>query len=147
MNWFPPAEVSLKRCHIKKLIYEILEEQSCSSPSVDGIYKYPSSLLPLHSEQDAGVKSIDQIGSSGETCHDHSSNCNDLIVSAASPATVLQGRKDSELEIFDCYEVGILGGSLGNYTHGQRNAMSPIEVTFCFFITNKLKCDVRSICQ
>ncbi|MBA0842659.1 hypothetical protein Goarm_002469, partial [Gossypium armourianum] len=109
------------------LIYEILEEQSCSSPSVDGIYKYSSSLLPLHSEQDSGVKSIDQIGSSAETCHDHSSNSNDLILSAASPTTVLEGRKDSELEIFDCYEVGILGGSLGNYTHGQRNAMSPIE--------------------
>ncbi|TYH77963.1 hypothetical protein ES332_D04G192100v1 [Gossypium tomentosum] len=127
MNWFPPAEASLKRCHIKRLIYEILEEQSCSSPSVDGIYKYSSSLLPLHSEQDSGVKSIDQIGSSAETCHDHSSNSNDLILSAASPTTVLEGRKDSELEIFDCYEVGILGGSLVNYTHGQRNAMSPIE--------------------
>ncbi|KAA3463559.1 putative ubiquitin-like-specific protease 2A [Gossypium australe] len=126
VNWFPPAEASLKRCHIKKLIYEILEEQSCSSPSVDGIYKY-SSLLPLHSEQDSGVKSIDQIGSSAETCNDHSSNSNGLILSAASPTTVLEGRKDSELEIFDCYEVGILGGSLGNYTHDQRNAMSPIE--------------------
>ncbi|KAH1040315.1 hypothetical protein J1N35_042058 [Gossypium stocksii] len=127
VNWFPPAEASLKRCHIKKLIYEILEEQSCSSPSVDGIYKYSSSLLPHHSEQDSGVKSIDQIGSSAETCHDHSSSSNDLILSAASPTTVLEGRKDSELEIFDRYEVGILGGSLGNYTHGQRNAMSPIE--------------------
>ncbi|KAG8500399.1 hypothetical protein CXB51_004270 [Gossypium anomalum] len=127
VNWFPPAEASLKRCHIKKLIYEILEEQSCSSPSVEGIYKYSSSLLPLHSEQDSGVKSVYQIGSSAETCHDHSSNSNGLILSAASPTTVLEGRKDSELEIFDCYEVGILGGSLGNYTHGQRNAMSPIE--------------------
>ncbi|XP_022725960.1 probable ubiquitin-like-specific protease 2A [Durio zibethinus] len=151
MNWFPPAEASLKRSHIKKLIYEILEEQSHSSTSADCIYKYSSSLLPDRSEQETGVQSIEQIGSSSETCHDHSSNSNimegsnknsnimegsnNFAFSAASHTTVLQGLKASVLEIFDCYEVGICGGLLshGNSqqinTLSQRNAMSPIEET------------------
>ena len=151
MNWFPPAEASLKRSCIKELIYEISEEQSRSSTAVDIIYKHPSSLLPGRSEQETGVQFIEQIGSSTETCHGHSSNSNvkqgskNFTLSAASPPTVLQGLKDSKLENFECYEVGICGGLLshGNYQQinplSKRNAMSPIEVTFCFFITNKLK--------
>ncbi|KAH1098842.1 hypothetical protein J1N35_015763 [Gossypium stocksii] len=34
MHWFPPAEASLKRFHIKKLICEIFEERSCYSTSL-----------------------------------------------------------------------------------------------------------------
>ncbi|XP_039019621.1 probable ubiquitin-like-specific protease 2A isoform X2 [Hibiscus syriacus] len=121
-NWFPPAVASLKRGRIKKLIYEILEEQSCCPPSADSIYKYSSSLLPFHSEQEPGVQAIDQIGNSAETCHNHS-DVNDFALSDASPTSSLQGRKDSG-EISDCYEVGICRRF---NTHGQRNAMSPIE--------------------
>ncbi|XWS68225.1 hypothetical protein CRYUN_Cryun04dG0072600 [Craigia yunnanensis] len=139
MNWFPPAEASLKRSHIKKLIHEIQEEQSHSSTSAYSIYKYSSSLLPDRSGQETGVQSIEQISSSAETCHDHSSNSNvkqgsnNFALSAASPTTVPQDRKDSRLETFDCYEVGICGELLshGNYRQvnalHQRNAMSPIE--------------------
>ncbi|XVF44852.1 hypothetical protein PTKIN_Ptkin02bG0157100 [Pterospermum kingtungense] len=131
MNWFQPAEASLKRSHIKKLIYGILEEQSHSSTSADGIYKCSSSLL-LRSEQETGVQSIEQIGSLVETCRDHSSNSNvkprsnNLALSAASPTTVLQCRKDSILEIYDCYEV-FHGNYRENNTLHQRNVMSPIE--------------------
>ncbi|XP_038992413.1 probable ubiquitin-like-specific protease 2A [Hibiscus syriacus] len=121
-NWFPPAEASLKRGRIKKLIYKILEEQSHCPLSADSIYKYSSSLLPFHSEQEPGVQAIDQIGNSAETCYDHS-DVNDFALYAASPTTSLQGRKDSG-EISDCYEVG---NCRGFNTHGQRNAMSPIE--------------------
>ncbi|GMJ03471.1 Arabidopsis SUMO protease 1, SUMO PROTEASE RELATED TO FERTILITY1 [Hibiscus trionum] len=119
VNWFPPAEASLKRGRIKMLIYEILEEQSCFPPSADSIDECSSSPLPFHSEQETGVQAIDQIGNSAETCHDHS-DVNNFALSASAPTKVLQGRKDSG-KIFDCYEVG------GFNTHGQRNAMTPIE--------------------
>ncbi|KAL4352969.1 hypothetical protein GQ457_06G003230 [Hibiscus cannabinus] len=119
VNWFPPAEASLKRGRIKMLIYEILEERSCFPPSADSIYEHSSSLLPFHSEQETGVQAIDQIGNSAETCHYHS-DVNNFPLSASSPTKLLQGRKDLG-EIFYCYEVG------GLNKHGQRNAMSPIE--------------------
>ncbi|XVE49475.1 hypothetical protein DITRI_Ditri01bG0085200 [Diplodiscus trichospermus] len=139
MNWFPPAEASSKRSYIKKLIYEIMEEQLQGSVSTDSIHKYSSFLLQERSEQETGVQPIEQIGSSAEPCDDHSSNSNvkqgpnDFALSAASPTTVLQLCKDSGLENFDCYELGTGGGLLshGNYqqinTLRQRNSMSPIE--------------------
>ncbi|XP_022744686.1 probable ubiquitin-like-specific protease 2A isoform X2 [Durio zibethinus] len=137
MNWFPPAEASLKRSRIRELIYEILEEQSPSSTSVDIIYKRPSSLLPGRSEQETGVQFNEQIGSSTKTCLRHSSNSSvkqgsSKFALSASPPTVLQGRKDSGLEMLECYEVGFCGGLLsqGNYHQinalSKRNAMSPI---------------------
>lgn len=143
VNWFPPAVASLKRFLIKELIYEILEEQCCSFTSVDIINKHPSSHLPGRSEQETGVQFIEQIGSSTETCHGHSSNSNVKQGSnnfALSPPIVLHGLKDSRLETSECYEVGICEGlsSHGNYlqhiyTLCKTNTMSPIEVTFCFF--------------
>ncbi|XVE93620.1 hypothetical protein REPUB_Repub01dG0209700 [Reevesia pubescens] len=139
MYWFTPAEASLKRSHIKELIYEILQEQSFHSTSADSIYKYPSSVLPGQSEQETEVQFIEQIGSSEKTCHGHSSNSNvkqgsnNFGLSPASPPIVLQGRKDSGLESFKFNEVGICGISFshGNYqqinTLSKRNTMSPIE--------------------
>lgn len=123
----------MKRSHIKKLIYEILEEQSHSSIPAE------SSIL-LRSEQETGVQSIEQISGLVETCHNHSSNTNvkqgsnHFALSAASPTTVLQSRKYSILETYDCYEVGICGGLLSRQinTLDQRNTMSPIEVTLLF---------------
>ncbi|GMI74651.1 hypothetical protein HRI_001134200 [Hibiscus trionum] len=132
-HWFPPDEASLKRFHIKKLIYEILEEQSRSSASGDGFYNDPSSLVHGRSEQETAA----QIGNSAETCHGCSSNStvkhgpNSFL---ASPPIVRKVRKDSGLGSFKCYEVET-GGLLshGNYqqidTLGKRNAMSPIEET------------------
>ncbi|KAK8529781.1 hypothetical protein V6N12_060551 [Hibiscus sabdariffa] len=132
-HWFPPDEASLKRSHIKKLIYEILEEQSRSSASGNGIYNDPSSLIPGQSEQETAA----QISNSAETCHGYSSNStvkhgpNSFL---ASPPIVQRGHKDSGLGSFKFYvETG--GGLLshGNYhqidTLGKRNSMSPIEET------------------
>ncbi|KAL4362506.1 hypothetical protein GQ457_04G003530 [Hibiscus cannabinus] len=132
-HWFPPVEASLKRSHIKKLIYEILEEQSRSSASGNGIYNDPSSLIPGQSEQETAA----QIGNSAETCHGYSSNStvkhgpNSFL---ASPPIVQKGHKDSGLGSFKFYvETG--GGlfSHGNYqqidTLGKRSSMSPIEET------------------
>ncbi|TYH85228.1 hypothetical protein ES332_D02G250900v1 [Gossypium tomentosum] len=125
MHWFPPAEASLKRFHIKKLICEIFDEQSC----------YSTSLLPVRSEQETGV----QIGSSAKTCYGYSSNStvnqgpNNFALPAASPPIVLRSHKELGLEGFKFYGVDMHGGSLshGNYqqinTVGKRNAMSPIE--------------------
>ncbi|XP_040945078.1 probable ubiquitin-like-specific protease 2A isoform X1 [Gossypium hirsutum] len=125
MHWFPPAEASLKRFHIKKLICEIFDEQSCFS----------TSLLPVRSEQETGV----QIGSSAKTCYGYSSNStvnqgpNNFALPAASPPIVLRSHKELGLEGFKFYGVDMHGGSLshGNYqqinTVGKRNAMSPIE--------------------
>ncbi|MBA0649281.1 hypothetical protein Goklo_016856 [Gossypium klotzschianum] len=125
MHWFPPAEASLKRFHIKKLICEIFDEQSC----------YSTSLLPVRSEQETGV----QIGSSAKKCYGYSSNStvnqgpNNFALPAASPPIVLRSHKELGLEGFKFYGVDMHGGSLshGNYQQinavGKRNAMSPIE--------------------
>ncbi|PPD68119.1 hypothetical protein GOBAR_DD35005 [Gossypium barbadense] len=137
MHWFPPAEASLKRFHIKKLICEIFDEQSC----------YSTSLLPVRSEQETGV----QIGSSAKTCYGYSSNStvnqgpNNFALPAASPPIVLRSHKELGLEGFKFYGVDMHGGSLshGNYqqinTVGKRNAMSPIEVTFISLLPTSLK--------
>ncbi|KAK8616253.1 hypothetical protein V6N13_017811 [Hibiscus sabdariffa] len=132
-HWFPPVAASLKRSHIKKLIYEILEEQSRSSASGNGIYNDSSSLIPGQSEQETAA----QIGNSAETCHGYSLNStvkhgpNSFL---ASPPIVQKGHKDSGLGSFKFYvETG--GGlfSHGNYqqidTLGKRSSMSPIEET------------------
>ncbi|KAK6253321.1 hypothetical protein QUC31_015041 [Theobroma cacao] len=139
MKWFPPADASSKRSHIQKLIYEILDEQSCSSTSADSIFKCASSLLPSGRKQETGVQFFEQIGSSRKTCHGHGHSLNSDIkqgsenFSFSAASLPIQGCKDSGLEILECYEVGISGGLLshGNYqqinTLSQRNAMSPIE--------------------
>ncbi|KAB2042659.1 hypothetical protein ES319_D02G231200v1 [Gossypium barbadense] len=141
MHWFPPAEASLKRFHIKKLICEIFDEQSC----------YSTSLLPVRSEQETGV----QIGSSAKTCYGYSSNStvnqgpNNFALPAASPPIVLRSHKELGLEGFKFYGVDMHGGSLshGNYqqinTVGKRNAMSPIEVTFISLLPTSLKHEVK----
>ncbi|XP_021290650.1 probable ubiquitin-like-specific protease 2A isoform X3 [Herrania umbratica] len=139
MRWFPPADASLKRSHIQKLIYEILEEQSCSSTSADSIFKCASSLLASGRKQETGVQFFKQIGRSRKTCHGHGHSLNSDIkqesenFSFSAASLPIQGCEDSGLEILECYEVGISGGLLshGNYqqinTLNRRNAMSPIE--------------------
>ncbi|TYI94867.1 hypothetical protein E1A91_D02G235800v1 [Gossypium mustelinum] len=141
MHWFPPAEASLKRFHIKKLICKIFDEQSC----------YSTSLLPVRSEQETGV----QIGSSAKTCYGYSSNStvnqgpNNFALPAASPPIVLRSHKELGLEGFKFNGVDMHGGSLshGNYqqinTVGKRNAMSPIEVTFISLLPTSLKHEVK----
>lgn len=141
MHWFPPAEASLKRSHIKRLIYEIFEEQSC----------YSTSLLPVRSEQETGA----QIGFSAKTCYGYSSNStvnqgpNSFALPAASPPIVLRSHKELGFEGFKFYRVDMHGGSLshGNYqqidTLGKRNAMSPIEVTFISLLPTSLKHEIK----
>ncbi|KAB2091466.1 hypothetical protein ES319_A03G192900v1 [Gossypium barbadense] len=130
MHWFPPAEASLKRFHIKKLICEIFDEQSC----------YSTSLLPVRSEQDTGV----QIGSSTKTCYGYYSNStvnqgpNNFALSAASPPIVLRSHKELGLEGFKFYGVDMHGGSLshGNYqlinTLGNRRDQRRNSCRFAF---------------
>ncbi|XP_040957807.1 probable ubiquitin-like-specific protease 2B isoform X3 [Gossypium hirsutum] len=141
MHWFPPAEASLKRFHIKKLICEIFDEQSC----------YSTSLLPVRSEQDTGV----QICSSTKTCYGYYSNStvnqgpNNFALSAASPPIVLRSHKELGLEGFKFYGVDVHGGSLshGNYqqinTLGKRIAMPPIEATFISLLPTSLKHEIK----
>ncbi|XP_040957808.1 probable ubiquitin-like-specific protease 2B isoform X4 [Gossypium hirsutum] len=50
MHWFPPAEASLKRFHIKKLICEIFDEQSCYSTSLLPVRTSPPIVLRSHKE-------------------------------------------------------------------------------------------------
>ncbi|OMO63498.1 Peptidase C48, SUMO/Sentrin/Ubl1 [Corchorus olitorius] len=136
-KWFPPNEASLKRFRIKKLIYEILEEQSRGSTLADSLNLHPSSLLPIRNEHETGVQFLEQFSSSGESSHRHSSKSN-VKQGSNKLSLSLQSPKDSRLAIFERYEnerykVGIRGVLLSDENHQQintlhrKNVMSPIE--------------------
>ncbi|KAI9177406.1 hypothetical protein LWI28_014836 [Acer negundo] len=63
-NWFLPVEASLKRAHIKKLIYEICESHSHKDSSADCDEYSSSQLLPDKNGQDS---------STAICCHGYSS--------------------------------------------------------------------------
>ncbi|OMO85248.1 Peptidase C48, SUMO/Sentrin/Ubl1 [Corchorus capsularis] len=131
-KWFPPNEVSLKRFRIKKLIYEILEEQSRGSTLADSLNLHPSSLLPIRNEHETGVQFLEQFSSSGESSHCHSSKSN-VKQGSKKLSLSLQSPKDSRLAIFERYNIGICGVLLSDENHQQintlhrKNVMSPIE--------------------
>ncbi|KAJ7968305.1 putative Sentrin/sumo-specific protease [Quillaja saponaria] len=58
-NWFPPAEASLKRVCIQRLIYEILDDHSQKACTADGGNKYPHSHAHDMFKDEMGVEYFD----------------------------------------------------------------------------------------
>ncbi|PON37511.1 Ulp1 protease family, C-terminal catalytic domain containing protein [Parasponia andersonii] len=89
-KWFPPAEASLKRPVIKKLLYEILEDPSQKMSPAGSIAEYSSSVGPNEtSSEETGVMFLEKIGRSNKTCHDTASSSSDekigISLSETSP--------------------------------------------------------------
>ncbi|XP_074263582.1 putative ubiquitin-like-specific protease 2B [Silene latifolia] len=59
-DWFVPAEASLKRAHIQRLIYELLKSRSheCVSSSRNNLSHSPA--LPVNKENDNGIEIISE---------------------------------------------------------------------------------------
>ncbi|KAH9626082.1 hypothetical protein KSS87_012417, partial [Heliosperma pusillum] len=62
-NWFIPAEASLKRVHIQRLIYELLKclSHECASPPKNNFSHSPT--VPVNKENDNGIEIISENGS------------------------------------------------------------------------------------
>ncbi|CAL5377670.1 unnamed protein product [Camellia sinensis] len=129
-DWFPPAEVSLKRAHIKKLIYEIVEDNSQKAPPAPrSDDKVPSSELPGMDEKDTGVEILQERFNSPEICHsNYSSSVADQEIEitplVATPLRCVQSSKEQHSIFRD----------RSNQSFGQmvsldqsKNVMSPIE--------------------
>ncbi|GFS34306.1 hypothetical protein Acr_00g0033180 [Actinidia rufa] len=142
-DWFPPAEVSFKRAHIKKLICEIVEdndEKSAPTPCDDD--KYPSAELRGMDESEIGVEFLQDKCSLPEICCDnYSSSIADQeieIIQLPIPMRGVQGSKEQdsifreELEPRTAGELCFDGSyqSFGQMLSRYRlqNLMSPIEV-------------------
>lgn len=76
-NWFPPADASVKRFQIKKLICKILEDHSQEALVDDCIDKYPSSQGPdkTHKEE-TGIKFPEEMPRPTKTFDVNSSSSN-----------------------------------------------------------------------
>ncbi|KAK9286910.1 hypothetical protein L1049_015317 [Liquidambar formosana] len=129
-DWFLPTEASLKRAHIQKLIYELLEDSSQKVSPTDGNVKYPSSQSADPNEQETDVELFEEVCSSTKTCHDNASSFNavpdmEITLLSASPSRGIQCIRESGFSLRE-FEPGAVAGSLPDELH-QRSIMSPIE--------------------
>lgn len=134
-NWFPPAEASLKRPVIKKLLYEIIEDFSHKTPPADSIAKYPSVGPNETGNQETGVMFLEKRGSPIKTCHDTASSSSaEQIGISLSENSLLKGDL--------CFkESGAFTGSstdakLQLSAPYRGSILSPIQVLICFICIN-----------
>ncbi|XP_043814410.1 probable ubiquitin-like-specific protease 2A isoform X2 [Manihot esculenta] len=103
-NWFLPEEASLKRAHIRKLICEIIEDQSQQLPKGESVDKYPCSHFASTNEEETGVEFLTVEYSSLKMCEGHPSSPNTelgneiTLTSASSLSVVPQKLKEPGLE-------------------------------------------------
>ncbi|KAJ6860177.1 ubiquitin-like-specific protease 2B isoform X2 [Populus alba x Populus x berolinensis] len=119
-NWFIPGEASLKRTHIQKLIYEIIEDQSCTQSSDPN-------------EQETGVEFLEEV------CSAVSGPDTDMEIQISltekSPISVAQRRRLEELGLNsrDLLKPGTSARFFSNGNCWQtgtlhwRTCMSPVE--------------------
>lgn len=135
-DWFAPAEASLKRAHIKKLIYEIAESNSQKVSASD---ERDSSESAGVDESFNGKEFLHEICNSADTCHDSYSNSTadkefDTTPLAANPLPSLPWYGEPNA-LYDSGDNARLL-TVGDYHPEQqivlynpsKNVMSPIEV-------------------
>ncbi|XP_059653242.1 probable ubiquitin-like-specific protease 2B isoform X2 [Cornus florida] len=131
-DWFPPAEVSMKRDHIRKLIYEIVEDNSLRVPQAACNDDYPSMLQDVNG-RDTGVEFLGEISNSAEKSH----GSLEITPLSASPLRGLQCFRESRLVFEDLLNPGATAGLLtdGSFqpfgqivSHSRfKTVISPIE--------------------
>ncbi|KAL5855045.1 hypothetical protein ACOSQ4_004847 [Xanthoceras sorbifolium] len=124
-NWFLPLEASVKRAHIKKLLYQICESHSHkdSSADCDG---YPSfQLLPDKNGQETGYMFCRQSWRPTETCcHGYSSipdaeRGNEVSILAAFSHSVAQRTKNQRFLSAKIYEPQFSAGTFSDRSYQQ----------------------------
>ncbi|KAJ9159196.1 hypothetical protein P3X46_024718 [Hevea brasiliensis] len=137
-NWFLPEEASLKRVHIRKLICEILEDQSQQVPKVESIDKHPCSQFANTNEQETGLEFIEERGSSlkmcqGDFCGPNTELGIGISLPSASPLGVLpQQIKEPGLDSGELFEPETSARLFYSRNYSQMGAshlsfMSPIK--------------------
>ncbi|XP_059636599.1 probable ubiquitin-like-specific protease 2B [Cornus florida] len=142
VDWFPPAEASLKRVLIQRLIYELLEGHSQDISLANCGEKYCSSDYPKsNTENETGVEFL------SERCSPSKSSQDKLIASCASqgiemtllPTSFMRNNEcdnDSGLVVREFFDPEATAGSFldGQYQAFDRaasfnfkSALSPIE--------------------
>lgn len=141
-DWFPPAEASSKRTHIKRLIHKIVEDNSQKVPR-SACDKYSSESEEADGE-DPGLELLREIRNSyNESCSDSNADQGiNVTPMAVVPLKSLQYLKKSKLVCDSLLDPGDNAASLTDWdcrTSGQivplncfKNVVSPIEViNFC----------------
>ncbi len=131
MNWFPPAEASLKRTLIQKLIFELLENRSLEVSSAACSDEDEPSEIPENHKNETGVD-FDQSNLSSSQA---SQGIEMTLLSVSSMSS--QCVNDTGLVLKDFLESGATAGSLlgrlPSFDHPSsffhlNGAMPPIEV-------------------
>ncbi|KAH9697362.1 putative ubiquitin-like-specific protease 2A [Citrus sinensis] len=140
-NWFPPAEVSMKRAQIKKLLYEISKDHSRrKDPSADSVDEHPSSQ-PTNDKigKETGAVILGQMwnptlpGQQGFSSISDAEKGIQISISGASPQRDAQCTRDPEFSFKEQCKLGTGPASLSDlrYQHVtsrlRRSIMSPIE--------------------
>ncbi|GAY58851.1 hypothetical protein CUMW_189960 [Citrus unshiu] len=140
-NWFPPAEVSMKRAQIKKLLYEISKDHSRGKdPSADSVDEHPSSQ-PTNDKigKETGAVILGQMwnptlpGQQGFSSISDAEKGIQISISGASPQRDAQCTRDPEFSFKEQCKLGTGPASLSDlrYQHVtsrlRRSIMSPIE--------------------
>lgn len=111
-NWFPPAEASLKRCQIKKLLYDILIQ---------------SQVVKNTDNEEIGTKLYDEMFNSTKKTHGNcsSSDAHEIRITSpgASPPHVWCSRESGRVADTNCLPLT---------SNNMRSVMSPIQVIPCF---------------
>lgn len=148
MNWFPPAEASLKRALIQRLIFELVDNSSLeSSPAACSGEQQSPNFLGGCNVHETGVEFISERYSSVKACNGNllSSHVDQGIgiTLLTSSLRSSQCDNDSSLVLREFFEPGATAGSFldGQYQsfdqtssfHRLKGVMSPVEVFSVFF--------------
>ncbi|KAL9414522.1 hypothetical protein AB3S75_042898 [Citrus x aurantiifolia] len=140
-NWFPTAEVSMKRAQIKKLLYEISKDHSRrKDPSADSVDEHPSSQ-PTNDKigKGTGAVILGQMwsptlpGKQGFTSISDAEKGIQILISGASPQRDAKCTRDPEFSFKEQCKLGTGPASLSDLrsqhvtSRLQRSIMSPIE--------------------
>lgn len=142
MNWFPPAEASLKRALIQRIIFEIVENSSQDSSSVACSDEEQSpKFLGGSNAHETGVDFVSEKYSSVKACNGNllSSHIDQGIEMTLLTSSLRSSQcdNDSSLVLREFFEPGTNTGSYldGQYQsfdqtsfHQLKNVMSPIQV-------------------
>ena len=143
MNWFPPAEASLKRALIQRLIFELVDDcsQESSPAACSGELQSPNFLGGCNVHE-TGVEFVSDKYSSVKACNgsllsSHVDQGIEITLLTSSPRSS-QCVSDSSLVLREFFQPGAATGSFldGQYQsfdqtssfHRLKGVMSPIEV-------------------
>ncbi|KAK9271240.1 hypothetical protein L1049_026830 [Liquidambar formosana] len=118
VDWFPPAEASLKRALIQRIIYELLE--NCPreiSPAACSEEQQSSKFVEHNNENETDVEFLSERCSPAKACHGNLLSCRagqgiEMTLLAASSVRSSEFVNDSSMVLREFFEPGATTGSL-----------------------------------